>query len=71
MCNSNSMWGPDELHALQNICMRLFAAERSGVPQLHVPDGSSEYAPLFFFRDLDGGHWTTINRSVTGGSTLI
>ena len=42
--------GPDELHALQNICMRLFAAERSGAPQLYAPDGKFEYVPLFFFQ---------------------
>ena len=39
--------GPDELHTLQNICMRLFAAERSGAPQLYAPDGKFEYVPLF------------------------
>ncbi len=48
------MWGPDELHALQNICMRLFAAERSGAPQLYAPDGKFEYVPLFFFQLLGG-----------------
>ena len=45
--------GPDELHALQNICMRLFAAERSGAPQLYAPDGKFEYVPLFFFQLLE------------------
>ena len=45
--------GPAELHALQNICMRLFAAERSGAPQLFAPDGKFEYVPLFFFQLLD------------------
>ncbi len=51
--------GPDELHALQAICMRLFAAEGSGAPQLYAPDGKFEYVPLFFFQlleeDLGGG----------------
>ena len=45
--------GPAELHALQNICMRLLAAERSGAPQLFAPDGKFEYVPLFFFQLLD------------------
>ena len=39
--------GPDELHALQNICMRLFAAERSGESQLYAADGKFKYVPLF------------------------
>ena len=39
--------GPDELHALQNMCMRLFAAERSGAPPLYAPAGKFEYVPLF------------------------
>ena len=45
--------GPDELHALQNICMRLLAAERFGAPQLYAPDGKFEYPPLFFFQLLE------------------
>ena len=45
--------GPDELHAVQNICMRIFAAERSGAPQLYAPDGKFEYVPLFFFQLLE------------------
>jgi hypothetical protein len=45
--------GPDELHALQNICLRLFAAERFGSPQLYAPDGKFEYVPLHFFQLLE------------------
>ena len=45
--------GPDELHTLQNICIRLFAAERSGAPQLYAPDGKFEYVALFFFQLLE------------------
>jgi hypothetical protein len=45
--------GPDELHALQNICMRLLAAERFGGPQLYAPDENFEYVPLFFFQLLE------------------
>ena len=33
--------------------MRLFAAERSGAPQLYAPDGKFEYVPLFFFQLLE------------------
>jgi hypothetical protein len=45
--------GPDELHALQDICLRLLAAERFGGPQLYAPDGKFEYVPLFFFQLLE------------------
>jgi len=45
--------GPDELHALQNICLRLLAAERFGAPQLYTPDGKFEYVPPFFFQLLE------------------
>jgi hypothetical protein len=63
--------GPDELHALQNVCMRLFAAEGSGAPQLYAPDGKFEYVPLFFFQlaedDLDA-----VGRAVVQlGSALL
>ena len=44
---------PDDLHALQHICMVLFATERGGAPQLYAPGGTVEYAPLFFFQVLD------------------
>jgi hypothetical protein len=41
--------GPDELHALQRICMRLHAAEGSGGPELYAPNGTFNYPALFFF----------------------
>ena len=45
--------GPEELHALQHVCMRLFAAEQSGTAQLYGADGSFELVPLHFFQLLE------------------
>jgi hypothetical protein len=41
--------GPDELHALQRVCMRLYAAERFGGPELYAPSGTFNYPGLLFF----------------------
>ncbi len=35
--------GPDELHALQNICLRLLAAERFGAPR---PGSREQFARM-------------------------
>ncbi len=63
--------GPDELHALQAVCMRLFAAEDSGVAQLYAPDGTFEYVPLFFFQ-LSEEDLAAVGRAVAQlGSALL
>ena len=63
--------GPDELHGLQNICILLFAAERSGAPQLYSPDGKFEYVPLFFFQLLEED-LSAVGRAVAQlGSALL
>jgi len=63
--------GPDELHALQAICMRLFAAEGSGAPQLYAPDGKFEYVPLLFFQLVEDD-LAAVGRAVAQlGSALL